>query len=110
MLFESGYVLGIIRGRQCFYLFDSHSKDGHGNISQNGTAVLLKFGSLNDLERYIKLIYNNEVQHETLYFQVHFMSVNCLPEHLQIIKSRLKAHRKSVTQKPKYNENPELKI
>ena len=109
MLFESGYVIGIIWGRQCFYLFDSHSKDGHGNISQNGTAVLLKFGSLNDLERYIKLIYNNEVQHETLYFQVHFMSVNCLPEHLQFIKSRLKAHRKSVTQKPKYNENPELK-
>ena len=72
-------------------------------------SVLLKFGSLNDLERYIKLIYYNEVQHETSYFQVHFMSVNCLHEHLQIIKSRLKAHRKSVTQMPKYNENPELK-
>ena len=49
------------------------------------------------------------MQHETLYFQVQFMSTNCLPEHLQIIKSRLKAHRKSVTQKQKYNENPELK-
>ena len=49
------------------------------------------------------------MQHETVYFQVQFVSVNCLPEHLQIIKSRLKARRKSVTQKQKYNENPELK-
>ena len=84
-------------------MFDSHSKDRHGNICQNGTAVLLKFASLNDLERYIKLIYYNEMQHETLYFQVQFISVNFLPEHLQIIKSRLKA------QKRKYNENSELK-
>ena len=49
------------------------------------------------------------MQHETLYFQVQFISVNCLPEHLQIIKSRLKSHRKLLTQKQKYNENPELK-
>ena len=49
------------------------------------------------------------MQHETLYFQVQFISVNYLPEQLQIIKSILKAHRKSVTQKRKYNENPELK-
>ena len=56
LLFVSGYVLGIIWGRQCFYLFDSHSKDRHGNICQNGTAVLLKFASLNNPERYIKLI------------------------------------------------------
>ena len=66
-------------------------------------VVLLKFASLNDLESYIKLIYDNEMQHETLYFQVQFISVNFLPEHLQIIKSRLKA------QKRKYNENSELK-
>ena len=66
-------------------------------------VVLLKFASLNDLESYIKLVYDNEMQHETLYFQVQFISVNFLPEHLQIIKSRLKA------QKRKYNENSELK-
>ena len=90
-------------------MFDSHSKDRDGNICQNGTAVSFKFASLNDLERYIKLIYFNEMQHKTLYFQVQFISVNYLPEQLQIIKSILKAHRKSVTQKRKYNENPELK-
>ena len=42
LLIISGYVLGIICGRNCFYLFDSHSKDGEGNISQNDTAVSLK--------------------------------------------------------------------
>ena len=49
------------------------------------------------------------MQHETLYFPVQFISVNCLPEHLQIIKSRLRVDRKSVTQKQKHNGNPELK-
>ena len=43
LLIISGYVLGIIWRRNCFYLFDSHSKDVEGNISQNSTAVLLKF-------------------------------------------------------------------
>ena len=32
------------------------------------------------------------MQHKTLYFQVQFISVNFLPEHLQITKLRLKAH------------------
>ena len=43
LLIISGYVLEIIWGMYYFYLFDSQSKDGEGNISQNGTTVLLKF-------------------------------------------------------------------
>ena len=50
----------------------------------------------------------SQMRHETLHFQIQFIIVNCLPEHLQIIKARLKLNTKSVTQKRKYNENPEL--
>ena len=59
LLTISGYVLGITWGRNYFYLFDSHSKDGEGNISQNGTAVLLKFDTFSNLEDYINQIYYN---------------------------------------------------
>ena len=39
-----------------------------------------------------------------------FLVYQCLTENLRFIKSRLKADRKSVTQKWKCNENPKLKM
>ena len=52
---KSGYIFGILCWKNYFYLFDSHSKDDKGNISQNGTFILVKFETLDDLEDYIKL-------------------------------------------------------
>ena len=51
LLIINSYVLGGIWGRNCFYLFDSHIKDGEGNFSQNGTAVLLNFDAFSNLEK-----------------------------------------------------------
>ena len=39
------------------YLFDSHSKDEYGNLLSSGTAVILKFDSLNLLKSYIRSVY-----------------------------------------------------
>ena len=64
-------------GEECVYLFDSHSKDHEGNISQNGSAVLMKFETLDDFQDYIKLIYYNSQHHKTLYFQMKFISIRC---------------------------------
>ena len=64
-------------GEECVYLFDSHSKDYEGNISQNGSAILMKFETLDDLQYYIKLIYYNSQHHKTLYFQMQFISIRC---------------------------------
>ena len=47
----SGYIFGIIWEKGCVYLFDSHSKDYEGNISQN------RISNFDDLQDYIKLIY-----------------------------------------------------
>ena len=46
LLIVNNYILGTIWGNQCFIRFDSHSKDEIGKISATGTAVLLKFASL----------------------------------------------------------------
>ena len=87
----SGYVLGIIWGNNCFYLFDSHSKNGEGNISQNDTAVLLKFDTFSNLEEYVKQIHYNGDNNETLYLQIQFINVVCTHEIKQHIKGKLKS-------------------
>ena len=42
LLIINGYALGVIWGKNCFFLFDLHSGNSSGNICQNGTSVLLK--------------------------------------------------------------------
>ena len=74
-MISSGYIFGIIWGKDCVYLFDSHSKDYEGNISQNGSAILMKFENLDDLQDYIKPIYYSSEHHKTLYFQMQFISI-----------------------------------
>ena len=101
LLIISSYVLGIIWGRNCFYLFDSHSKDGEGNISQNGTAVLLKFDTFSNLEECIKQIYYNGQNNETLYFQIQFINAVCTHEIKEHIKGKLKSSRDLLCQKMK---------
>ena len=46
LLIISCYIFGLIWGKECVYLFDSHSKDYEGNISQNGSVILMKFETL----------------------------------------------------------------
>ena len=73
LLIMSGYIFGILWGKDCVYIFDPHSKDDEGNISQNGTAILIKFETLDDLEDYIILIYYSSHHHKTVYFQMQFI-------------------------------------
>ena len=54
LLITNGYVLVVIWGKNCFFLFDPHSKNSTGNICQNGNTVLLTFEMLNKLQEYIK--------------------------------------------------------
>ena len=48
-------TVGLLRKNQCFYVFDSHSKNGNGNISTAGIAV--KFESLSLPENYTRTVY-----------------------------------------------------
>ena len=56
-------------GKECFYVFDSYSKDENGNMSAVDTAVLPKFKYLSSLENnIISVSYTNYAM--TLYFQI----------------------------------------
>ena len=51
LLFIDGFTLAIIWNKANFFLFDSHSRNKDGQISENGTSVLLKFKSMNAVEK-----------------------------------------------------------
>ena len=106
LLIISGYIFGLIYRKECVYLFDSHSKDYKGNISQNGSAILTKFETLDELQDYIKLIYYNNQHHKTLNFQMQFISVRCSNSLTEIIKSELLLNRpKQYITKKREQEN-----
>ena len=60
--------------RDCFFIFDSHSRDSSGRKVVNGTAVLLKFLSLHHLDDYIKRTYFQR-NLDSLYFQFQFVQI-----------------------------------
>ena len=46
LLIVNGYILGIIRGNDSIYLFDTHNKDEKSNLSSLSIAVVLKIDTL----------------------------------------------------------------
>ena len=89
LLIINNYILGLLWGNQCFFLFDSQSKDEIGRMSVTGTAVLLKFDSLQSLENYIKSVYFSNYP-MTLYFQVQFLKLKCTDNAKSTINNALK--------------------
>ena len=68
LLIINNYILALLWGNQCVFLFDSHSKDEIGRMSATGTVILLKSDSLQSLEYHIKSVYYTN-HSMTLYFQ-----------------------------------------
>ena len=106
LLIINKYILGLLWGNQCFFLFDSHSNDEIGRMSATGTAVLLKFDFLQSLENYTKSVYYSNYS-MTLYFQVQFLKLKCTENAKSIIKNALKSERKKKVSSMKYHQGPE---
>ena len=97
LLTVNNYILGLIWGTDCTHLFDFLTKDEYGNLSSSGTAVLLKFDSLNLLENFIRLVYYNTFP-QNLFFQVQFIKVHCSVNTKTVIKCALKKEQLSARQ------------
>ena len=48
------YTMGLLHQNNNFFIFDSHSRNSHGLLSENGYAVLIRFAHLQALEVHIK--------------------------------------------------------
>ena len=72
------------------------------------TAVLLKFDIFSNLEDYIKQIYYNGQNNETLYFQIQFINVERTHEIKEHIKGKLKSNRNLLCQKLNARDLPKM--
>ena len=76
LLFMEGFTTAIILLSNCYYLFDSHSRDKRGLSVVDGTSVLMKFRDLYEREKYLKVAYLKYRDRQQAYFQIEFVEVN----------------------------------
>ena len=53
ILFMRGICVAILCHNEHFFVFDSHSRSANGEVVNNGTSVLLKFGTLMEIRNYL---------------------------------------------------------
>ena len=53
ILILEGYMMALMKQSNFFYLFDSHARDSSGMPDTNGTAVVMKFVNILELEQYL---------------------------------------------------------
>ena len=53
ILILEGYMMALMKQTVFFYLFDSHARDYSGMPDPNGTAVVMKFVNILELEQYL---------------------------------------------------------
>ena len=70
-----GFTTAIISSGNCYYLFDSHSRDEKGLSVINGVSVLMKFNDLFEIEKYIQVAYLEYRDRQQAYFQIQFIEV-----------------------------------
>ena len=73
LLFMGGFTTAIILLRNCYYLFDSHSRDERDLSVVDGTSVLMKFRDLYELEKYLQVAYLEYRDRKQAYFQLQFV-------------------------------------
>ena len=56
MIVLDGYIMAVFKDSESFYLFDSHARNLRGMPDENGTAVVLEFSELNELQNHIETL------------------------------------------------------
>ena len=57
LVFISGFTITVIPYLDSYYLFDSHSRNGQDSKVAQVKAALLKFADLQDMEKYVQVVY-----------------------------------------------------
>ena len=74
ILFFQGYTISLLKDdSKNIYIFDSHSRDDHGQPSPEGKSILMTFLSADEVERYVLETYK-----ATTHIQIVYVKVNPL--------------------------------
>ena len=79
ILILEGYMMALIKQMDSFYLFYSHARDSNGMPHPDGTTVVMKFGSIQELKQHL-----------------YCMSIELHANIFEIVPVQLIAHRHSV--------------
>jgi hypothetical protein len=86
------YVMALIKQMNIFFLFDSHARDSNGMPDPNGTAVVMKFNDILDLEQHFYF----------LSMELHTNLFEIVP--VQLITSETNSERKARLSKAKQSK------
>ena len=78
-LFMESFTTTIILSGNCFYLFESHSRNERGLSIADGTSALVKFNDLFKTEKYIQNAYLEYRDRHQAYFQRQVIEVTVRP-------------------------------
>ena len=78
----AGFSLTVIWRENGCYLFDSHSRYINGFPSPIGTSVLLKFGSVYEVQEYIREVYFAQASNMSQYYQIQYL--NAVPPPVEV--------------------------
>ena len=75
IFFIDGCSFSLIWSKLAIFLFDSHSRSSGSFITLNGTSVLLKFKTIDEVQNYITDVYLLHQNLETLLYQMQYISI-----------------------------------
>ena len=78
----AGFTFAVIWSENGCYLFDSHSRDINGFPSPIGTSVVLKFGSVYEVQEYIREVYFAQASNMSQYYQIQYL--NAIPPPVEV--------------------------
>ena len=78
----AGFSFAVIWSHNGCYLFDSHSRDINGFPSPIGASVLLKFGSVYEVQEYIREVYFAQASNMSQYYQIQYL--NAVPPPVEV--------------------------
>ena len=81
-----GFTIAIMSLPQGYFIFDSHSRNAHGLLEpSNGKSCLLKFDNIFEFEKYIHHFYLVKMESERAFFEIQFVQICELQEHLKTL-------------------------
>ena len=90
----------LLWNKKYFFLFDSHSRNDQGKISPNGTAILIKFTSLGQVQKYVIENYLLDRGHVSVYCQLQYIKVDYSGTNLtDVVKKSICRKRKLLVSK-----------
>ena len=116
ILILEGYMMALMKQADFFYLFDSHARDSNGMPDPNGTAVVMKFANILELEQYL---YSLSMTLHANLFEIVPVRLNvcnaaeqknaCVKDQEYVQKKRLLVENEGDKQARQYNKRKQLK-